>query len=96
MEPGKLVVASEATEMGSGTNEIAAAVEGLDQQEPVHFNAKLLGDPLKVIDAKEVQLSIGLMRVKAGETTVTAYAGVLKSVGANPCTYSFMSMAVNE
>jgi len=95
MEQGRLSVTSEATEMGSGSNTIAAAVEGTDQEEPIHFNAKLLSEPLEKITAKETQLVIGLMRVKAGEGSVTAYAGVLKPVGQGTCTYSFMSMAMN-
>lgn len=95
MEQGRLTVSSENTEMGSGQNTIAAAVEGIDQEQPIHFNAKLLGEPLAVITTKEIQLVISLMRIKAGDDFITAYAGVLKPVGSNTCTYSFMSMVVN-
>ncbi len=44
----------------------------------------------------DVSLEIGLMKIKAKEQTITAYAGVLRPVGTNTCTHSFMSMATNQ
>lgn len=96
MEQGTLTVASEVAEMGRGQNSIAGAVEGADQEVPINFNVKLLGDPLTVITTKEVQLEIALVRIKPGEKFITAYAGILRPVGTNTCIYSFMSMATNE
>ena len=95
MEPGILMVASERSEIGSGQNTITAAVEGQDQ-EPINFNARLLLDALSVTTTPDVALEIGLMKIKAKEQTITAYAGVLKPVGSNTCTHSFMSMATSQ
>ncbi len=95
MEPGSLTVASERSEIGSGQNTITAAVEGQDQ-EPINFNVKLLLEALSVTTTPDVALEIGLMKIKAKEQTITAYAGVLKPVGSNTCTHSFMSMATSQ
>jgi DNA polymerase III sliding clamp (beta) subunit (PCNA family) len=95
MEPGKLTVASEPTEMGSGQNSITAAVEGEDQEE-INFNCRLLLDALSVVSTSEVEFQIGVMKIKVNEKqTISAPAGVLKPVGQNTCVHSFMSLSSN-
>ena len=97
MEPGELSVASERSEIGSGRNAITAAVEGEDLEEPISFNARLLLDALSVTTTADVAFEIGLMKIKpkGSEQTITAPAAVLRAVGTNTCTHSFMAMATN-
>lgn len=92
MEPGTLTVSSERAEIGCGQNAIAAVVEGVDQQEPINFNARLLLDALNVITTVDVQLEIALLKIKS----LTAYAGVLKPVGTTVCTHTFMALATTR
>ena len=95
MEPGALTVASERSEIGSGRNAITAAVEGEDLEEPISFNARLLLDALGVASTVDVVFEIGVMKIKSKDQTITAPAAVLRPVGTNTCTHSFMSMATN-
>ncbi len=97
MEPGSLTVASERSEIGSGRNAITAAIEGVGLEEPVSFNARLLLDALAVTSTPDVSFEIGLMKLKPKDKEpITAPAAVLRAVGTNSCTHSFMSMATNK
>lgn len=95
MEPGKLQVVSERSEMGAGNNFITAAVEGEDQEQ-LNFNVKYITDALSVISTPTMILEIGLLSMKYADRTITAPVAVLKPTGSNTVIHSFASLSTGD
>ena len=83
-EPGRIVLAAAAAEVGDNVDEIDATVEG--QAMEVAFNARYLIDVLSVIDSAQVAL----------ETNTSSSPGVFRPVGGDEFVHVIMPMHISR